>query len=149
MGAQAPDFELFNQYGEAVSLASLADAPALLVFFPLAFTPVCEGELAALAQASREGALGGVRVVGLSVDHRYALRDAADRLGVDFDLLSDFWPHGEVAQAYAAFDPVRGHATRRSFLLLPGGEIAAVFEADHERARPVADYAAAIERLGE
>lgn len=147
VGAQAPDFELPNQYGEAVNRAALAGAPALLVFFPLAFTPVCEGELAALAAAGRDGALGTTRVVGLSVDHRYALRDAADRLGVGFDLLSDFWPHGEVAQAYGAFDPVRGHATRRSFLLRPGGEIVAVFESDHDHPRTVGSYATAIAAL--
>ncbi|WP_394163678.1 redoxin domain-containing protein [Galactobacter valiniphilus] len=144
VGAQAPDFELPNQYGEAVNRAALAGAPALLVFFPLAFTPVCEGELAALAAAGRYGALGTTRVVGLSVDHRYALRDAADRLGVGFDLLSDFWPHGEVAQAYGAFDPVRGHATRVSYLVDPACKIVQVFTSEHSSPRSVEDYRAAV-----
>jgi mycoredoxin-dependent peroxiredoxin len=147
VGAAAPEFELSNQFGERVSSASLLGTPALLVFFPLAFTPVCEGELAALAAAQAGGALASVCVVGISVDHRYALRDAADRLGVSFDLLSDFWPHGEVARAYGAFDERRGHATRASFLLDASGRIAATSTSEHAAARNVADYFAAIEAL--
>lgn len=145
-GDSAPSFSLTNQFGEVVSDVDLRDRPALLVFFPLAFTPVCEGELSALAaaQAGLEGL--GARVVGLSVDHRYALRDAADRLGVGFDLLSDFWPHGAVARAFGCFDEQRGHATRATFLV-HDGVIASVVTAGANAARDVAHYQRAIAAL--
>lgn len=147
-GDRVPDFALSNQHGETLTLADLRGAPALLVFFPLVLTPVCEGELAALAGLEPAWRARGARVVGLSVDHRYALRDAADRLGVGFDLLSDFWPHGATARAFGCFDETRGHATRHSFVLDAAGRLVRLVSSGHGSPRPAAAYEAALAAAG-
>jgi peroxiredoxin len=140
VGDAAPRFELVNQHGETVGSADLLGAPALLVFFPMVLTPVCEEELAGLtARQARYDELGA-HVVGLSVDHRYSLREAADRLGVGFDLLSDFWPHGAVARAFGAFDEVRGHARRSTFVLDGAGIVRGIVAADRLTPRDPGAY---------
>lgn len=143
-GGQAPAFALSNQHAEIVRRDDLFGSPALLVFFPLVLTPVCEGELEALVRRQETWDDLGARVVGLSVDHRYSLRDAADRLGVGFDLLSDFWPHGDVARAFGCFDHERGHATRHSFVLDAAGRVTRVISSGRERPRAAEDYEAAL-----
>lgn len=120
---QAPDFSLQNQHGQQVSRADLLGAPALLVFFPYAFSGICGREMADLQQALPRFAEAGVRVLAISVDTVYALRSWGDQLGLEFDLLSDFWPHGAVAEAYRVFDSERGCAIRGSFLLDRTGTI--------------------------
>jgi peroxiredoxin len=147
-GAPSPAFELVNQHGENVRSADLLGAPALLVFFPMVLTPVCEGELAALAARQADFEALGARVVGLSVDHRYSLREAADRLGVDFDLLSDFWPHGEVAKRYGVFDEHTGIATRGTFIIDKAGVVRWKVVNPISQARDVAGYQKALADLG-
>ncbi|WP_017573485.1 peroxiredoxin [Nocardiopsis halotolerans] len=113
-GAVAPDFTLQDQYGQDVSLAALRGRPVLLVFYPLAFSGVCSGELADLGKRHSEF---DATVLAVSVDSVFALRTWSDREGFPFPLLSDFWPHGGVADAYGVFDPVRGTARRGTFLI--------------------------------
>lgn len=147
-GEAAPAFALRNQHGEVLTQADLLGAPALLVFFPLVLTPVCEQELADLAARQPTWDALGVHVVGLSVDHRYSLREAADRIGVRFDLLSDFWPHGETARAYGSFDHERGHALRRSFVLDPRGVVTRVLSTDRLTPRDPDAYETALAAAG-
>ena len=122
-GSVAPEFALQNQHGEVVRLADLRGAPAVLVFYPYAFTGVCSGEMAALQRSLAGFVEAGARVLAISTDTLYALRVFADQLGLAFDLLSDFWPHGEVARAYGVFDAGRGCAVRGSFVLDADGRV--------------------------
>ncbi|MQA94854.1 MAG: redoxin domain-containing protein [Streptosporangiales bacterium] len=114
-GAPAPDFELQDQHGVSVRLSEFRGRRrVLLVFYPLAFSGVCTGELGEL------GALTGdedLAVLAVSVDSVFAQRVFADREGYGFPLLSDFWPHGEVARAYGVFDEKMGVAVRGTFLI--------------------------------
>ncbi|MBO0812460.1 MAG: peroxiredoxin [Microlunatus sp.] len=123
IGSTAPDFALRNQHGEAVRLNELRGAPAVLVFYPYAFTGVCSGELAALQQSLADFAAAGARVLAISTDTMYALRVFAEQLGLEFDLLSDFWPHGAVARSYGVFDEDLGCAIRGSFVLDADGRV--------------------------
>ena len=44
------------------------------------------------------------QVLGISIDHVPCLKAWAESLdGISYPLLSDFWPHGEVAQKYGVF----------------------------------------------
>ncbi len=47
----------------------------------------------------------------------FALRAHADRDGIEFPLLSDFWPHGEVAGRYGVLDTAKGCPTRSTFVI--------------------------------
>jgi peroxiredoxin len=118
VGAPAPGFTLRDQFNHPVSLADFAGRRnVLVVFYPAAFTRVCQGELGAIQARLDRLQNDDVQVLGVSVDSPYAHRVWAEQQGFTFPLLSDFWPHGAVAEAYGCFDAVRGKATRGSYLV--------------------------------
>lgn len=123
VGAAAPDFTLQDQYGQDTSLAALRGRPVLLVFYPLAFSGVCSSELADLRRCHSELEGLGTAVLTVSVDSVFALRTWSDREDFPFALLSDFWPHGGVADAYGVFDAGRGTARRGTFLIDADGVV--------------------------
>lgn len=143
VGDPAPDFTLPDQHGHPTTLSTINGA-VLIVFFPAAFTPVCQSELAALRDADLQGAT----VLAISCDSAYALRAFADSEGFPFALLSDFWPHGEVSHAYGAFNEERGIAGRLSVLVDGSGVVRASWTSPTGQAREVADYLGAIASLG-
>ena len=117
LGAPAPDFSLPDTHGTPVTLSGLRGGPAVVVFVPFAFSATCTGELCELRDNITEFEQAGVHVLVVSCDPGHALRAWAAQEHFAFDLLSDFWPHGEVARAYGIFDETRGFALRGSFLL--------------------------------
>ena len=123
-GQVAPDFSTSNQHGETVSLASLRGTPVLLVFYPFAFTGICSGELVEL-QANLDALRGGgARVLAVSTDTVFALRVFGEQQHLEFELLTDHWPHGAIASAYGVFDAEVGCAVRGSFLIDADGVVA-------------------------
>jgi peroxiredoxin (alkyl hydroperoxide reductase subunit C) len=122
VGASAPDFTLKDQNNQEISLADFRGRKAvLLVFYPLAFSGTCQGELTAV----RDGDFANdrVQVLTVSVDSTYSHKVWADREGFDFPLLADFWPHGGVAQTYGVFNPTAGFADRGTFLIDSSGVV--------------------------
>src|SRR2546421_1052720 len=100
-GSKAPDFELKNQHGELVKLSdSRGKKNVVLLFYPFAFTGVCTGELCAIRDELPEFENDDVETLAVSTDTVHALRIFADQEKLAYPLLSDHWPHGEVAQAY-------------------------------------------------
>jgi len=144
-GTEAPEFELADQHGAPTRLGDLLRrGPVALVFFPLAFSRGCQGELCELRDRLDLFEDAGVQLVGVSVDSKYALRAWAEEQSYGFPLLSDFWPHGETARAYGAFLPERGFATRATFLVGADGRVAASFAVGPGEARPIEAYRDAI-----
>ena len=123
-GSPAPDFTLKDQDGQDVSLSSMrGHSAALLVFFPFAFSNSCTGELCEIRDDLGAFSSAGVQVLGVSCDPVHSLRAWAAQERYDFPLLSDFWPHGEVAKAYGVFNESRGMAVRGTFLIDEGGVV--------------------------
>jgi mycoredoxin-dependent peroxiredoxin len=121
-GSPAPDFTLRDQNNQEVRLSSFQGSRnVLLVFYPFAFTGTCEGEL----QTIRDNPFDGqsVQVLTVSVDSVFSHKIWAERERFDFPLLADFWPHGEVAQAYGVFNVERGCANRGTFIIDRSGTI--------------------------
>lgn len=139
VGALAPDFELQDQHGAPVRLSGLRGEKVVLVFYPLAFSGICEGELTALRDQPLDA-----RVLAVSVDSVFALRAWSDREGYGFALLSDFWPHGQVARAYGVFDEAKGLARRGTFVIDGEGVIRWSVVNPISSARDVADYVKAL-----
>lgn len=118
VGQQAPDFTLNDYNKEQVSLASFRGSKnVLLVFYPFAFSGICTGELCQVRDEIGEYQNDTVQVLGVSVDTPFSLKAWADQQGYTFPLLSDFWPHGEVAKAYGVFNEGGGLANRGTFLI--------------------------------
>jgi len=144
----APDFELPNQYGEHVRLSQFRGRSAVaLVFFPLAFTSTCTGELCELRDNLSLFADERVELLAVSVDSKATLRAFADQQGYDFTLLADFWPHGAVAREYGVFVESKGYANRASFLIDSRGIIRSSFITTPGQARSLDAYRAALREL--
>jgi mycoredoxin-dependent peroxiredoxin len=123
-GATAPDFSLKDQNNQEVRLTDFRGRKAvLLVFYPLAFSGTCQGELTEVSSHLPEYQNDAVQVLTVSVDSTWSHRVWADRDGFAFPLLSDFWPHGAVARSYGVFNDVVGFANRGTFLIDKAGTI--------------------------
>ncbi len=118
VGDKAPDFTLRDQNNERVSLSEFGGSRAvLLVFYPAAFTATCTGELSEVRDQLDAFQNDEVQTVSISVDSVYANKIFSEREGFKFPLLSDFWPHGAVAESYGVFNSERGIANRGTFLV--------------------------------
>lgn len=149
-GDVAPDFELSDQHGQVVRLSALrGQKAALVVFYPWAFTGVCGGELHAMQDALGELVGDDLALYTVSTDSRYALRVFADQEGFTFPLLSDFWPHGAVAESYGVLHPGIGIALRGSFLVDRDGVVRWSVVNGIPDARDIDDYRKAIAALRE
>ena len=62
------------------------------------------------------------QVLGISIDHVPCLKAWAESLGdISYPLLSDFWPHGAVAETYGVFRGKEGRSERALFIVDKGG----------------------------
>lgn len=148
IGAPAPDFTLPDHEGQAFTLSDLrGHCAVLIVFFPFAFSGICGGELSALRDDIGAFRAAGVQVVGVSCDPRESLRAWSDQERFDFPLLSDFWPHGQVARTYGVFFEPAGMPTRGTFLVDREGVLRWSVVNGPGEPRDLAVYRAALTRL--
>lgn len=126
-GATAPDFTLFSNTREQVSLAGLRGKTVVLAFYPAAFTGVCEKELCSFRDSLSSLNELNATVLGVSVDAPFANNAFAQRNSVNFPLLSDY--KREAVRAYdVALDDFAGMpgytASKRAvFVIDPEGTI--------------------------
>lgn len=148
IGDAAPDFTLKDQHAQDVTLSAYAGSKAvLLVFYPFAFSGVCTGELLGLRDRLGDFETDGSTLLALSCDPMYTQRAVADRDGIFFPLLSDYWPHGTTTQAYGVFDEGRGAPTRSSFVIDREGRIAWITHSPSGDARDLDEHATALRGL--
>lgn len=124
VGATAPDFTLRDQNQQPVSLSDYRGTKdVLLVFFPLAFTGICQGELDQVRDHLPEFENDDSAVLAISVGPPPTHKVWAAESGFLFPVLSDFWPHGAVSQAYGVFNDQAGIANRGTFVVDRSGII--------------------------
>ncbi|MGV0744519.1 peroxiredoxin [Mycolicibacterium sp. XJ870] len=124
VGAPAPDFTLRDQNGRPVTLSGYRGArDVLLVFFPLAFTGVCEGELGEIRDKLPVYENDDTATLAISVGPPPTHKIWSIESGFTFPVLSDFWPHGAVTQAYGVFNSDAGYPNRGTFVVDRTGTI--------------------------
>lgn len=149
VGTEAPDFTLKDQNNQEVHLADYRGRHAvLLVFYPLAFTGTCQGELCEVRDNLNDFVNDRVQLLTVSVDSSYVHKVWASREGYEFPLLADFWPHGAVASAYGVFDEQRGIANRGTFLIDTSGVVRFAEMNSPGQARDQNAWRKALEALG-
>ncbi|MGP3979754.1 peroxiredoxin [Streptomyces sp. KR80] len=148
VGTKAPDFALKNQHGETVRLSDFrGEKHVVLLFYPFAFTGVCTGELCALRDELPRFVNDDVQLLAVSCDSPFTLRVFAEKEGLDYPLLSDFWPHGETADAYGVFDEEKGCAVRGTFIIDKEGVVRWTVVNGLPDARDLNEYATALQSL--
>ncbi|MBN1313558.1 MAG: redoxin domain-containing protein [Anaerolineae bacterium] len=101
IGQPAPDFVLPSHLDKDIRLSDYRGKNVVLAFFPLAWTPVCSSQIPWYEADKARFAALDTQVFALSVDSVPCLKAWLDTFnGVTYPVLSDFWPHGDVAQKY-------------------------------------------------
>ena len=148
VGDPAPDFELMDQDRTPVRLSSFRGSKSVVVvFYPLAFTGVCQGEMCAIRDSIEDFSSADVQVLAISVDSGPVHAKWAAEQGYTFPLLADFWPHGEVARSYGVLQEDIGLALRGTFIIDKQGVVAFKVVNAIPDARDLDDYRAVLARL--
>ena len=148
IGQQAPAFALRDQHGATVSSASYrGDKAVVLMFYPFAFSRVCTGELCEVVDNLSTFVSDDVQILAVSCDPMFTLRAFAEQEGLTFPLLSDFWPHGEVARAYGVLNADRGCAERSTFIIDRDGVVRWLVHNRMADSRDLVEQAGVLARL--
>ena len=117
VGQEAPDFTLRDQDGKKVTLSDLRGQTIVLVFYPLDWSPVCTDQLNLYQDAIADFKKQGASLYGISVDSAFSHKAFQEHLGIEFPLLADFEPKGEVARKYGMYMEKHG-TNERGFVVI-------------------------------
>ena len=126
VGQQAPDFALYDNDKNKVTLSELKGSNVLLLFFPAAFTGVCTAELCSVRDNLKNYENVNAKVFGISVDSLFTLNKFKQEQNLNFPLLSDF--NKDTSKAYGSlydsfvFD-MQGVSKRSAFVVDKEGVI--------------------------
>jgi Peroxiredoxin len=149
VGEAAPDFELKDQHGTPSGCpVSAAPRTSCWSFTRWRSAACAPASCAAIRDEFPEVNRDDVELLTVSVDSTFAHRAWADAEHFQFGLLSDFWPHGEVAKLYGVFDSERGLATRGTFIIDKDGVVRWKVVNPIPQARDLAEYSKALAALG-
>lgn len=123
IGQMAPDFKLRGPGGQPVTLSEYRGSRnVVLVFYPLAFSPVCSHQLPEIQKVLSAFEDLNATVLGVSVDSHYSNEAFARQLGLGFPLLSDF--DRQTSAAYGVLNKERGISGRAVFVIDTKGRLA-------------------------
>jgi peroxiredoxin len=149
VGDVAPDFELIDTQKQPVRLSSFRGQKNVVVLFvPGAFTRTCTGELCSLRDDLSEYQNDATQLLVISVDQSSSQRKWAEEQGFTFPLLSDFWPHGVVAENYGVLDGAVGTALRGTFIVDRDGVVRWKVVNGGRDPREPAEYVEVLRTLG-
>jgi peroxiredoxin len=126
VGDEAPDFELpSNPTGEKFKLSDQRGKNAVIInFVPAAFSPVCSAQLPVIEQKRAEFESQGAIPVAIASDGAWALAAWKKQTGVNYPVLSDFFPLGDTARKYGVVIEPRGIANRVVVVVGKDGKVA-------------------------
>lgn len=141
-GVKAPDFTLKTKNDGGLADVTLSEnfgkRATVLLFFPLAFTGVCESEMCSVRDSLADYSGLDAQVYGISVDSPFAQEAFAKKNGLNFPLLSDF--NKEASKAYdVLFDDLlglKGVSKRAAFVISRDGEVVYAESSDDPKKLP-------------
>src|SRR4051812_24712075 len=114
IGQPAPDFTLPSTTGNKVTLSDLRGQKVLIAFFPLAFSGTCTKEFCEMRD-DYSAFDGKVKVLPISVDHTYSLKEYIAKHSLPVEMLSDF--KRDVSRQYDVLLEDRFYSNRAYFLV--------------------------------
>ncbi|WP_392565060.1 redoxin domain-containing protein [Utexia brackfieldae] len=122
-GTQAPEFTLQSNLNKPISLSQFASQKVILVFYPADWSSVCSDELSIFNASLKLFAKNNATVVAISVDSVSSHIVFAEKHHLNFPLLADFEPKGEVSRRYESYHTTEGHSKRSLYLIDETGTI--------------------------
>jgi peroxiredoxin (alkyl hydroperoxide reductase subunit C) len=147
-GQKAPDFTLPAVSGRKISLSYFrGKRNVVLSFVPAAFTPVCSEQWPGYNLVKDMFDKNDTILIGITVDNIPALHAWTQQMGkVWFEVLSDFWPHGAVADKYGVLRS-DGLSERALFFIDKEGIISAAIVMDINRKPDITACANEVKKL--
>ena len=121
VGQDAPDFTLRDENRQEVKLSDLHGQPVMIAFYPMAFSPVCEGEMCTIRDQWGGFSDAGAKVLAISRDSTWALKAWKEQQGFKHTLLADM--NGAVAKEYGAWNDALGLAERLTVVVDKDGKV--------------------------
>jgi peroxiredoxin len=147
VGQPAPDFKLKDQNQKEISLKDLRGKNVVLAFYPLDFSPVCSKEHACFKDDFSRFEGLNAEVLGLSVDSAWAHKAFAEKLGINYSLLADFHPKGDVAKKFGLYLEDKGITNRATVIIDKEGIVRYVKVYDIPQQRENAELVEALSKL--
>ena len=144
IGDQAPDFTLPSVSGEKVTLSQYRGKKNVVIsFVPAAWTPVCSDQWPGYNIVKDMFDMNDAVLLGITVDNIPTLYAWTKQMGkLWFPVLSDFWPHGEVA---AKFGVLRsGGVSERALFYIDKKGIIRDIQVNDINKRPDLEYCATV-----
>jgi len=150
VGDRAPDFSLPSLSGEKISLSRYrGKSNVVLSFVPAAWTPVCSDQWPGYNIVGDIFKKHNAILLGITVDNLPTLHAWTNQMGeLWFPVLSDFWPHGAVADSYGVLRS-DGTAERALFVIDTGGIIRFIKVNDINQRPKLEELVKALEGLKE
>ena len=147
-GQPAPDFTLPAVSGKKITLSDYRGQKNVVIsFVPAAFTPVCSDQWPGYNIVKDMFDETDAVLLGVSVDNIPTLYAWTRQMGkVWFEVLSDFWPHGSVAEKYGVLRS-DGLSERALFFIDKQGIISAILVMDINRKPDLEACATELKKL--
>jgi peroxiredoxin len=124
LGKMVKDFTLQDQFGQDFVLSKMKGRRIVLSFHPLAWTPVCTRQMQFLEKNKKIFDKLNTIAAGLSVNSVPCKAAWAKAIKIKHTkLLSDFWPHGNVAKSIGLFREQNGFSQRANVVLDKAGKV--------------------------
>ena len=149
VGDKAPDFTLPAVSGERVSLSQYLNKKNVVIsFVPAAWTPVCSDQWPGYKIIKNIFDKYDALLIGITVDNIPTLYAWTNQMGdLWFPVLSDFWPHGAVADKYGVLRS-NGTSERALFVIDKKGVIRYIDIHDINKRPPLEDLVKELQKLG-
>ncbi len=121
-GTPVPEFTLTTEDGDSFTRDDLLGQTSVLVFYPFAFSPVCNDQLTLYEEVLDEFAALGATLYAISTDARWSQAAFREKLGSSIRQLSDFEPKGATARAFGVLHE-RGFTQRALVIVDPEGVV--------------------------
>jgi len=149
VGDKAPEFTLPSVSGERVSLSQYLNKKNVVIsFVPAAWTPVCSDQWPGYNIIKNIFDKYDALLIGITVDNIPTLHAWTNQMGdLWFPVLSDFWPHGAVADKFGVLRS-DGTSERALFVIDKRGVIQYIDIHDINKRPPLEDLVKELQKLG-
>ena len=130
VGDTIPEFSLVNFDKEKYESKDSLGSKTMFVFMPFPFSSVCDGEICEMRENLESFKSAETETVMIPVAARPTNEAWAKHNQIDFPILADFWPHGEVAKLFGCFNDVAGISLRYTFIADEKNVITEIIKSD-------------------
>ena len=117
INTKAPDFELNVTTNQKLALHDLIGKNVILAFYPADWSPVCGDQMALYNELYPLFSKYNAELLGISVDGKWCHAAYRESRKLQFPLLSDFEPKGEISKKYGVYSEKDGRSERAIFVL--------------------------------